>query len=219
MNIQDNYLTNIPSFATNFGFSKVLAVRREIIHIKHIMTEVFVRKTIPIETYLDKIGWTLFKYMEYITNRIRRIHYFSREYNQDCNRVIKDERDNFFPTLNLLEGFKNCIVLDFDGVVTSKRFRELYGICINRAPTYICTANPLVSANWFASRSLIQPRCIFACRGKVKKIRQLIEIQKAHDYVFYVDDEKEYLEYAWLFGLQTYSWEKGLIKYFSKKTK
>ena len=55
--------------------------------------------------------------------------------------------------------------------------------------------------------------------GKVKKIKRLIELQKKYDYVFYVDNEIEYLEYAWLFGLQTYHWNGNEIKYFSMKSK
>src|SRR5690554_1023216 len=49
---EDSYLTNIPSSANNFGVSKVLAVRSEIIHIKHILTEIFVRRSVDIEKYL-----------------------------------------------------------------------------------------------------------------------------------------------------------------------
>src|SRR5690554_201468 len=49
---EDSYLTNIPSSANNFGVSKVLAVRSEIIHIKHILTEIFIRRSVDIEKYL-----------------------------------------------------------------------------------------------------------------------------------------------------------------------
>ena len=38
------YLTDIPQDVEKYGFCKTLAVRREVIHIKHIFTEVFVRK-------------------------------------------------------------------------------------------------------------------------------------------------------------------------------
>lgn len=67
-------LTNIPQDVDNYGFCKTLVVRREVIHIKHIFTEVFVRKTIDIQKYLNKIDWNLFDYMEYMTNRLRRVH-------------------------------------------------------------------------------------------------------------------------------------------------
>ena len=49
------YLTDIPQYVEKYGFCKTLAVRREVIHIKHIFTELFVRKTIDIQKFLNKI--------------------------------------------------------------------------------------------------------------------------------------------------------------------
>lgn len=47
MNIlEESYLTNIPEDVSKYGINKVLLVRHEIIHIKHILTEIFVRKSI-----------------------------------------------------------------------------------------------------------------------------------------------------------------------------
>jgi hypothetical protein len=217
--MEETYLTNIPLNAITYGLPKVLAVRREIIHIKHIMTEVFVRKSIEIDKYLSLIDWNLFDYMEYITNRMRRIHHFSRAYTQNPNEVIQRSRKHFFPTLQLLEGFRNCIVLDFDGVITTNRFIDLYHLCIERAPTYVCSANPTISTSWFDKRNMPPPIDIYAMKGKISKLRQLIEIQKRKDYVFYIDNEEEYLRYAWLFGIHTYHWVQGQIKYFTLKTK
>jgi len=111
------YLTNIPELNVTLGFPKVLAVRREIIHIKHIFTEIFVRKSVDIEKLLSEVGWSLFRYMEFMTNRMRKIHHFSREYNQDLNTIVKHTRDRFFPTIDLYQGLKVAIVLDFDGVI------------------------------------------------------------------------------------------------------
>ena len=216
---ETKYLTGMPDNITEYGFCKVLAVRREVIHVKHIMTEVFHRKTIPIEKYLEKLEISLFDYMTYITHRLRRIHHFSRQYVQNPEAIVKQARDRFFPTLELLGGFNKIVVLDFDGVTTENNFKELYKLCVERENVYICSANPTVTKEWFIKRELPLPVEIFANKGKIRKIRKLIDLQKKHDYVFYVDNEIEYLEYAWLFGLQTYHWNGKEIKYFSLKTK
>jgi hypothetical protein len=216
---EGNYLTNIPESVNDYGFCKTLAVRREVIHIKHIFTEVFVRKTIDIEKYLNKLDISLFEYMKIMTNRIRNVHYFSRLYDNNCNDIVKKDRDRFFPTLKLLDGLNNLIALDFDGVTTENKFKELYELCCDRENVQICTANPTVTNDWFDKSDMTRPVKINAMKGKIKKIKRLIELQKKYDYVFYVDNEIEYLEYAWLFGLQTYHWSGTEIKYFSMKSK
>jgi hypothetical protein len=217
-NKRQTYLTDMPQSIEKYGFCKVLAVRKEVIHIKHIFTEIFVRKTVDIQKYLDKIQWNLFDYMEYMTNRLRKIHYFSREYINDVNQIVKADKD-FFPTIQLYKGLKNVIVLDFDGVVTKKSFTELYKLCIERCKTEICSANPNVKNSWFDIRNLPLPNKIYPCKGKLKKISKLIELNQKNDYVFFVDNEKEYLEFAWLFGIKTYIYENNKIKYFSLKSK
>ena len=218
MNV-DSYLTDVPQSVEQYGFCKTLVVRREVIHIKHILTEVFVRKSIDISPYLDKIGWTLFDYMEYMTNRLRLVHKLSRKYRHDVNEIIKSDRDRFFPTINLYTGLNNAIILDFDGVITKLSFKGLYHLCTKRCKTIVCTGNPTVSESWFVSRGYTIPDRIYACKGKVQKIKKLIELNKKYDYVFYVDNEIEYLEFAWLMGIQAYKYEYGQIKYFTLKTK
>lgn len=213
------YLTDIPELVNEYGFCKTLLVRREVIHIKHILTEVFLRKSIDIQQYLDKLDMSLFDYMAYMSQRLRSVHHFSREYDNNCNTIVKHERDCFFPTLKLYDGLNTLIVCDFDKTITSNKFHELYKLCVNRCKTIICSANPTVNTDYFVKNLLPLPNKILPNKGKIKKIKALIQLQKHHDYVFYVDDETEYLEYAWLFGLQTYHWNNNQIKYFSLKQK
>jgi len=216
---ENSYLTDIPQEIGKFGFCKVLAVRYEVIHIKHILTEVFVRKTIDIEKYLSKIDWSLFRYMEYMTNRLRHIHHFSREYKNDLNSIVKSDRNRFFPALDLYKRLNNLIVLDYDGVVTTNNFRDLYNLCILHCNTVICTANPTVSEDTIERKQLPLPKKIFACKGKEAKIKQLIELSSKYDNVFYIDNEPEYLIFAWLFGIKTFQWYNNKIQYFTMKTK
>ena len=53
----DDYLQEIPYSAKKYGICKLLTVRAEVIHYKHIQTEIFIRKSIDVQKYLDKIGW------------------------------------------------------------------------------------------------------------------------------------------------------------------
>ena len=91
------YLTSIPQELEEYGLCKTFAVRKELIHLKHIQTEIFVRKSIDINSYLYSLEWSLFDYIEYLTNRTRRIFNFNREYKWDINEIIKSDYDNFFP--------------------------------------------------------------------------------------------------------------------------
>ena len=83
------YLTNLPQSIDEFGLCKTLAVRREVIHIKHILTEIFVRKTINIEKLLTTIHLSLFDYIAILTNVMRKVHKYSREYINNPNDIVK----------------------------------------------------------------------------------------------------------------------------------
>jgi len=212
---EKKYLTGIPPVAEEHGLCKVLLVRHESIHLKHIFTEIFVRRKVDIYKILNALDLSLEEYMEIMTNRMRRIYNFSRHFIKNCDEIVKNKRISFFPTVEFYSGLKTVIVLDFDGVVTKNSFRELYRLCVQRNKTYICSANPGITEAWFEKKGLPLPAGIFSMKGKKKKLIQLIEILKKHDIVFFVDNEKEYLESAWAFGINTYHWDGKRIKYFS----
>ena len=46
----------------------------------------------------------------------------------------------------------------------------------------------------------------------------LFELNKKYDYCFYIDNEQEYLEYAWIFGLKTFIYKNNKIIHFTMKT-
>lgn len=213
------YLTNIPQDVDQYGFCKTLLVRREVIHIKHIMTEIFTRKSIDITTQLNSIGWDIFKYMEFITHRLRHIHKIDRGYTYDINRIVKESRSNFFPHFDLYKGLETLIVLDFDGVVTKKSFEPLYNLLLDRGRVEICSANPTIEKEYFINRSIRLPRNIHSCKGKVKKLNCLISLSQKNDFTFFIDNEDKYLEIAWLFGIKTFKYENSKIVNFTLKTK
>ena len=217
--LNKSYLTNIPQDMDKYGFCKTLIVRREIIHIKHIFTEIFIRKTIDIQKHLDSIGWSLFDYIEYMTKRIRIIHHFSRNYTNKLNDIVKHNDDHFFPDVELYCGLNKVIALDFDGVITKNSFSKLYKLCIDRCDTVVCSGNPTIKESWFEVRNLPLPLKINSCKGKKMKMLKLLDINLKNDIVFYIDNEKEYLEFAWIFGIKTYIYEKDKIKRITLKSK
>lgn len=217
---ETNYLTNMPQSIEKYGLCKVLIVRNEIINLKHIMTEIFIRKNISLEeTVLKKFDISHSEYIEYMVNRSRRIHKFSRQYKADVNEIVKSDRKSFFPALSLYSGLKNVIILDFDGVCTSNNFKELYELCVSRCKTVICSGNPTITQEFFTNRGMTLPNHIYACKGKTAKLKKLLEIQKCHDNCFYIDNEPEYLRSAWCIGVKTYLWSNNKIKNFSLNTK
>lgn len=215
----DYYLTNIPQDMEKHGLCKTLLVRNESIHLKHILTEIFIRYTVDLEALLRLLEWDYKNYMEYFTNRMRRIYKISRDYKGDFNEIVKSDRKKFFPVIELLKGNKNVIVLDFDGVTNEKSFRELYNLCIVRCKTVICSANPLITEEWFTKRGYKLPDKIYSCKGMKGKLRRLVELQKHHDFMFYVDNEEKYLDLAWMLGIKTYKYEHGKIVNFSCNSK
>ena len=221
MKNEHNYLTDIPQDYEEHGFCKVLLVRKEIVHLKHIFTEIFVRKTVNIEKVLEQLHMSLFDYMEYMTNRMRRIHKVSRSFSHDINDVVEQDRGHFFPLIQMLnqDGIKCCVALDFDGVVSKKGFAALYDLCLLRCKTVICSANPTVDEKRFNKLGLAYPSQIYANKGKEKKLSCLRRLQQIHDFVFYVDDEDKYLEVAWCLGIHTFKFTQNKIMPFSLNSK
>lgn len=220
---ESKYLTNMPDSIIEFGLCKTLLVRKEVIHLKHIFTEIFSRKTIQIDRLLKTIDFSLFDYMEFMTNRMRRLHHFSRDYyNTIPDNIVKTDRDRFFPFIELMSGLDNVIVLDFDGVVTSKHFMEkLYHLCFERCNdnVVICSANPTITDKWFIDRNLKLPKEIHSCKGKIAKIKRLLHISKKYDNVFYIDNEETYLEMAWIFGINTFHYANSKVNFYTLKSK
>ena len=114
---------------------------------------------------------------------------------------------------------RNAVVLDFDGVVTDKRFSDFYTRIRLNHNTKCCSANPEVTEERFHKLGLLAPEEIHSMKGKIKKIRRLLNLQEKYDMMFYIDDETEYLDYAWLFGIKTYHWNGRQIKEYTRKTK
>lgn len=220
--LAENYLTGIPQEMEKYGLCKTLLVRREMIHIKHILTEVMVRKTINLNEQLSHIGWDAMMWFEHLTNRMRRIHRLPRSWTKDFSEFPKVGRNRFFPLLDFLkhDEISITIALDFDGTITNKRFWPLYELCVARAKTVVCTANPTVTNEWFEKKGLSLPNKIYACKGKTAKLNCLVQIANSQDFTLFVDNEpKPYLNVAWLMGVYTFHFANGLINNYSLKTK
>lgn len=215
------YLKDIPYSAKEFGLCKILAVRQESIHLKHIFTEIFIHKSIDIESMLSNLEMTIFDYMELMTEKFRRIYHLNREFECEFEELLKQGKShNLFEVLKTYSGLNNRVVLDFDGVVTDYYFQKEFIRRLEKV--VICSANPNVKRDYFEKRNL-SVESIFSCRGKFKKIQKLIELSKLYDNVFYIDNEVEYLEYAWIFGIKTYLYNpekknEAKIRYFTRKT-
>jgi len=207
-NNEISYLTNIPQFIEKYGLCKTMMVRREMIHLKHVLTEIFVRKSIKIQDMLDYLNMDIFQYMEIITNKIRRIHHISRNYRENMNKIIKTNSDSFTRMVNLYDSL-------------NENFHKLYIYFVKelKVKSVICSGNPTITSEWFIKNNLPLPTKIYPNKGKLKKIRKLIELSKQNDYLFYIDNETNYLEYGWIFGLKTYLWDGKKFKCFSLKTK
>lgn len=216
---EDSYLTDIPQDVEKYGFCKTLLVRREVIHLKHIFTEIFVRRSFGIKPALDMLGWDLMDYMEYMTDKMRHIHHLDRAYSHDINRIVTARQSSFFPAVELYKGLRTTIALDFDGVITKNKFRDLYGLCIERGRVEVCSANPTVNEEWFIKKGLKLPDKINACKGKIQKIKRLLLLNQQNDVLFYVDNETEYLDIAWAFGIRTFHYDGNKIKYYTRKVK
>lgn len=214
-----NYLTNMPQSMEEFGMCKTPLVRREMVHLKHIFTEIFVRRSIDLKSIISQIDMSTEEYMEYMTNRMRSIFHFSRRYSHEINDIVKLQDHKFFDTVSLYKGLSTQVLLDFDGVTSKKSFWPLYELCTERFETSICSANPGIKPEWFKDKGLTLPHRIHSCKGKINKFKRLIELNKYKDMTFFLDNEEKYLIFAWIFGIKTYIFQNNKIKLFTLNTK
>lgn len=82
-----NYLTNIPDIVKDYGLCKVLLVRKEAIHFKHIRTVLFINHY--------KIEFNLSKFLEYFTQLERSLYNIDRNYSRDPNEIVSTPKDKF----------------------------------------------------------------------------------------------------------------------------
>lgn len=211
------YLTDMPTDIVNdYGLSKTLLTRRETIYLKHILKNVFVYGNE--QELLKKLEMlqfkSLFQYIEFITNRLRGIYKLPREFEVDsADELVKQDRNRIIKMLELYKPIKPIVVLDFDKTITNPKFHTLYDwIWTNEYEIIINSANPSreTIVNYLNRHGLQQPSIIYANKGKKKKIVKLKKIA-INDYkkiLFYIDDEREYLDYGCLLGMYCYEYDK-----------
>jgi hypothetical protein len=216
------YLTNLPTDICNtYGLSKVLLTRRETIRLKHLQKNLFVYNNQPnIKEYLQMMNFkSEWKYFEFLTNQLRGIYKFPREFvvtDEDggCDNIVKQRKESFFDTLKIYKNANPLVILDFDKTITNKKFHSLYHwLFENKFNVVINSANPQkdVIKNYLHKHELEVPSVIYANKGKKAKIVNLKVLKvKNHDRpVFYIDDEQEYLLYGNLLFMLCYQYTGG----------
>ncbi len=211
------YLTDLPTELLNDqGLTKTLLTRRETIYLKHILKNIFIYgNDDELKNKLDMLQFSsLFEYMGFITNKLRAVYKYPREYTvDDADELVKQRRESFCKTLELYEPLKPIIVLDFDRTVTNEKFHSLYRYLIDDYKVIINSANPQMEVieQYLDKHGFQQPDVIYANKGKQKKIVRLknIAVTNMHKPIFYIDDEQEYLEYGMLLTMYCYQYTTG----------
>jgi len=195
---------------TQLGIPKLLFVRNETIHVKHLLKEVFVKKNQDYLKYVLKYS-DLVEYATFMTNRIRRIFKFPRIIDVLPSEINKDAYKNFYRMFfqHLREEFKLAVCIDFDHTIT--KFPEFYKFIyenIKKHPKnhrlYIVSANTKENITAFLEKhSLPKPHDILG-RKKEGKIEALKMIISKNHFTIFIDNEKEYCEIAHVFGAYAY---------------
>lgn len=208
-----NYLMNMSTEMLNeHGLSKTLLTRRETIYLKHILKNLFVYGSEEsLNNQLKMMQFkSLFKYMEYITNRIRGIYKLPRSFMvDDVNEFVRRRRNEFIKILDTYKQLNPLIILDFDNTITNPKFHSLYHYLMeNDFKVIINSANPNeeVLRNYLIKHNLKFPKLIYGNKGKQKKIVKLkdIVLRDTDKIIFYIDDEQEYLDYGCMLGMYCY---------------
>lgn len=140
---KDIYLQNIPNELTGVGIQKVLLVRREMIHLKHIRKEIFINRTVDINNILEELGLSLFEYIQFMSNRERQIFKINRNYQLDnINEVVKSS-ETFGSISKLYKSVENVeyICTENIDILNHQWFTQLVsGFTISSSISYILSS-------------------------------------------------------------------------------
>jgi len=216
--VETAYLTDMPNDIINeYGLSKTLLTRRDTIYLKHVMKNIFLYgNEYELEEKLEMLQFkSLFKYIEFLTNKLRMIYKIPRNVlYDDVDIIVKTPRSHFIDNLELYKQLNPLVVLDFDHTITNKRFHTLYNyLTNNNYKIIINSANPNQEAmeSYLNKYNLSKPYKIYANKGKKKKIVNLkaIAYSNIRKPIFFIDDEREYLEYGCLLLMYCYRYAKS----------
>ncbi len=98
-----NYLKEIPEELVEKGLSKVLFVRREVIHLKHIL-----------KILLDGDSYDLSSFINIYYKNLQKLHKITRSYNVPISKILSTKKDKFYDYLNLFEGLSPIVYVDKD---------------------------------------------------------------------------------------------------------
>lgn len=210
------YLTNMPTDIINdYGLAKTLLTRRETIYFKHIFKNIFIYgNEEDLKEKLEILQFrSLFQYLQFATNELRKIYKLPRDYKIDnADDIVKHSRDSLFRNLEIYKQLNPLIILDFDGLITNPKFHSLYRFLTNNYNVIINSANPNIEVinSYLGKHQLPLPHKIYTNKGKKKKIVKLKEIalNNLDKIIFYIDDEKEYLDYGCLLFMYCYEFTK-----------
>jgi len=101
------YLIDIPENLNENGLSKTFLVRRETIHLKHILSVLF--KDVDLGV---KLNVKLEKYMHIFTKILCNLYKIDRDYNYNLKDILSIKKDKFCDYLKLFAFFNPIIYLD-----------------------------------------------------------------------------------------------------------
>ena len=97
-----NYLTDLPEYLNQHGLSKVLLVRSETIHLKHILT--VLQQSLAIDD--------LHTFMSEFTYQFRKLYNISRDYDYPIHSILDCHRNKFDEMYDMLRFFNPIIYID-----------------------------------------------------------------------------------------------------------
>lgn len=225
------YLKNLTDKMINeHGLCKVLYVRKESIHMKHVLKRFFVSGNPTILEWatgeiLERLNMSLFQYIAYITDKMRFVNKISRDIQlEHPSELIGMTWRNAPTAIKVYDPLHPIMLIDFDKVVTNEYFRKNYfQYMMATYKTVIVTANPstdilaYIKKNYSDYKGKVE---IIQRKGMDQKIIALKEfaIKNVKYPIFYFDDEDYYLDHGLFLFMHPYKVKKNkVIKFGGKK--
>ena len=206
------YLQFIPNSAMFYGLTKVLMVRKFVIHLKHVFKYVFCKSSKEkINKIFNIIDYDVFDYMGYMTQHLRLILKIDRASSLYPKQVLKHQ-DSLFRDLEFYSAYNGILCIDLEtidsaflGIILAK-FTSIKIVLFYTSNNADLVENTPITNKLKKQLRLTNKEVRWVkYRNPKGYVNSILGLQQKHKYVTIVTPLTSTAELLWICGVNVYT--------------